>query len=102
MTDYKDVRHLIPKKDMLEFLQGKEWIINVQDEKYKEVIDNNKYFINKTKASLIVPLTQLTELTGFIVLREELADNEYNFEDYDLLKTLAKQAVQLRFQSRSR
>ncbi|KPK31761.1 MAG: hypothetical protein AMK70_11805 [Nitrospira bacterium SG8_35_1] len=93
MTDDNDVLHLTPNKKMLEFLSNEQWIINVRDEKCSEVVSDNKYFLEKTKASLVVPLIQHAKLAGFIVLREELADNEYNFEDYDLLKTLAKQAA---------
>jgi putative PEP-CTERM system histidine kinase len=33
------------------------------------------------------------ELIGFIVLGENFASNDYNYEDYDLLKTLAKQSA---------
>jgi putative PEP-CTERM system histidine kinase len=93
MTDDDEVLPLKPNNDMIEFLHNNQWIINVQDKKSKEVVDNNIHFLEKTRASLVVPLMQRTDIMGFIVLFETMADNEYNFEDYDLLKTLAKQAA---------
>jgi putative PEP-CTERM system histidine kinase len=93
MTDDDEVLPLKPNNDMIEFLHNNQWIINVQDKKSKEVVDNNIHFLEKTRASLVVPLMQRTDIMGFIVLFEAMADNEYNFEDYDLLKTLAKQAA---------
>jgi putative PEP-CTERM system histidine kinase len=81
-----------PGSRLIEFLQNKKWILNVHDNECKTVVSDNKEFIEKTGASLIVPLIHIDRLIGFIILRESLAENEYNYEDFDLLKTLAKQA----------
>ena len=38
-------------------------------------------------------MLNVNQLIGFVVLREGLAHTEYNFEDYDFLKSLARQAT---------
>jgi hypothetical protein len=82
-----------PGSNLIDFLQNKKWILNIYDNNCKGVVSDNKTFIEKTGASLIVPLLHIDRLIGFIILRESLAENEYNYEDFDLLKTLAKQAT---------
>ena len=81
-----------PGDELLDFMRSKKWIVDVQDGKCKEVVEKNK-FIMETMTSLIVPLLDKEDLVGFIVLRESIADNNYNYEDFDLLKTLAGQAT---------
>ncbi|RJQ17695.1 MAG: PEP-CTERM system histidine kinase PrsK [Nitrospiraceae bacterium] len=82
-----------PGKEIVEFLRNKQWVLNAHDGSCKTVVDFNSDFILKNRASLIVPLLYLDRLVGFIILREGLAGDEYNYEDYDLLKTLARQAT---------
>ncbi|MDH4027482.1 MAG: PEP-CTERM system histidine kinase PrsK, partial [Nitrospirota bacterium] len=82
-----------PKKELTEFLRDRKWILDVHDDKCRHVIAENSEFIERHMVSLIVPLLNVDELLGFIILREDLADTDYNFEDYDLLKTLAGQAT---------
>lgn len=88
-----NIVNAVPDSRLIEFLQNKKWILNVCDNECKTVVSDNKEFIQKTGASLIVPLIHIDTLIGFIILRESLAENEYNYEDFDLLKTLAKQAT---------
>ncbi|MBI5740250.1 MAG: PEP-CTERM system histidine kinase PrsK [Nitrospirae bacterium] len=88
-----DVIRARPGRELLEFLQNSQWILNVRDKKCREVVEVNRDFIGKSEASLIVPLIHLEKLIGFVILKEGLARDEYNYEDYDLLKTLAKQAT---------
>ncbi|HDH04687.1 MAG TPA: PEP-CTERM system histidine kinase PrsK [Nitrospirae bacterium] len=82
-----------PGVDLVELIRDKKWILNIHDSGTMEIVVNNAGFIEKTAASLIVPLLNVDELTGFIILGEGIAGNEYNYEDYDLLKTLARQAT---------
>jgi putative PEP-CTERM system histidine kinase len=82
-----------PNDEIIKFLKSSRWILNIYDVNCREIVANNVDFIEKAQASLIVPLLSVDELIGFIVLGEGLAGNEYNYEDYDLLKTLAKQAA---------
>jgi putative PEP-CTERM system histidine kinase len=82
-----------PGREIVECLECRRWILNVHDGNCREIVNNNIEFINKTLASLIVPLIHVDKLIGFIILWEGLTDEEYNYEDYDLLKTLARQAT---------
>ncbi|UCD36130.1 MAG: PEP-CTERM system histidine kinase PrsK [Nitrospiraceae bacterium] len=82
-----------PGEDLLAFLKTRQWVLNVRHEKCSEITERSRDFITKTRASLIVPLLDGDDLTGFVVLREGRAHYNYNYEDYDLLKTLARQAT---------
>ncbi|MBI4683520.1 MAG: PEP-CTERM system histidine kinase PrsK [Nitrospirae bacterium] len=82
-----------PNKELVEFLQNRKWVLNVSDDNCRAIVLSSYEFIEKTRASLIVPFLHMDRLVGFIILREALAKDEYNFEDYDLLKTLARQAA---------
>ncbi|MEW6600284.1 MAG: XrtA/PEP-CTERM system histidine kinase PrsK, partial [Nitrospirota bacterium] len=87
LTDIK------PGKELVEFLKNTKWILDVRDPKCKKIVSLSGNFIEETRASLIVPLMNVEELVGFIVLEDGHADADYNFEDYDLLKNLSKQAM---------
>jgi putative PEP-CTERM system histidine kinase len=50
-------------------------------------------FVSATDARLIVPLRDKETVRGFVVLGEQLAPEEYTYEDYDLMKTFARQAL---------
>lgn len=50
-------------------------------------------FVSATDAHLIVPLCDTETVRGFIVFGEQLAPEEYIYEDYDLMKTFARQAL---------
>jgi len=82
-----------PDKSLIEFLADKEWIFNVQEQNCRDIAERNSDFIRTTKTSLVVPLLHGDELIGFIVLMEGLAGDDYNYEDYDLMKTLARQTT---------
>ncbi len=80
-------------RELVEFLKDKKWILDVRDPKCNDIVSLAEGFIHGTRASLIVPLLNIDDLIGFIVLEDGLADADYNFEDYDLLKNLSKQAM---------
>jgi putative PEP-CTERM system histidine kinase len=82
-----------PNREFLEFLREKQWILNVHDSKCTNVVSLSEEFIKETEASLIVPLFHIDDLMGFIILKEGTGGNDYNYEDYDLLKTLARQTA---------
>lgn len=50
-------------------------------------------FVRATDARLLVPLCGTEHVRGFIVMGEPLAQDEYSYEDYDLMKTLARQVL---------
>ncbi len=82
-----------PGRELTEFMRKRKWIINIHDINCREIAAAHSGFIKAAGASLIVPLLKVDELVGFIILREGLAGNDYDYEDYDLLKTLAAQST---------
>lgn len=82
-----------PNENLINFLMKKKWILNVKDHSCKKIVDDNADFFKTTGTVLVVPLLNVNDLLGFILLGEGLTDEEYNFEDYDLLKTLARQTT---------
>ena len=75
---------------MLYFLE-RERVFNAHDGEY---IPNQEEasFIKETGARLIVPLISDKKVIGFLVLGDQLVPEKLTYEDYDLMKTLAKQA----------
>ncbi len=82
-----------PARKLAEFMRSRKWVINIHDANCREAVEADPEFIKAAGASLIVPLLNADELAGFIVLREGLAGDDYDYEDYDLLKTLAAQST---------
>ncbi len=77
---------------LITFFRDRGHVFNIKDGDQK-VIDENKDFFEKTHSSLIVPLMNNGNVNGFVILGESLINNIYNYEDYDLLKTLSRQAT---------
>ncbi|MBE9531696.1 MAG: PEP-CTERM system histidine kinase PrsK, partial [Proteobacteria bacterium] len=73
-----------------------DWIVNVNE--LDEGMAQESAFIetsprlDELSASLIVPLSEGTDIFGFIVLGERIVAKSYDYEDYDILKTIARQA----------
>jgi putative PEP-CTERM system histidine kinase len=80
------------ESSLIACLRKKRWVFNTRDGDYK-VLEENKEFFEETRASLVVPLINADSLIGFIVLGESLSNKTYTYEDYDLLKTLARQTT---------
>jgi putative PEP-CTERM system histidine kinase len=90
-----DALHSIKLKgnsSLVSYFKEKGWIFNLQDGDHK-IIEENKEFFEKTHASLVIPLMTNGSMIGFIVLGKFLSNDIYNYEDYDFLKTLARQAT---------
>jgi len=51
------------------------------------------FLLADEQAWLVVPLIHLERLAGFIVLERTLADRDLNWEDFDLLRTVGRQAA---------
>jgi putative PEP-CTERM system histidine kinase len=49
-------------------------------------------FVEETGARLMFPLTANGKIAGVVVFGEQLVSEEYIYEDYDLMKTLSRQA----------
>jgi putative PEP-CTERM system histidine kinase len=78
--------------NLISYLREKNWIFNKRDGDIR-VLEENRYFFEKTGASLVTPLISDGNMIGFVVLGESLSGNTYDYEDYDLLKTLSRQAT---------
>lgn len=56
------------------------------------MLEQNRAFLTDNNVSFVIPLLEGELLTGFIVLGEQMVpDEQYRYEDYDLMKTIARQ-----------
>jgi len=78
---------------LIEYFDGKDWIFNLEDS-HPPAFDQVRHQLESFKVKLCVPLRHEQTLEGFILLAEPLnPDEPLNFEDYDLMKMLARQAT---------
>lgn len=66
-------------------------VFNPFDGEYNPTSEESS-FVHETDAKLIVPLINNEVVAGVVVLGEHLAPEKLTYEDYDLMKTLARQA----------
>ncbi len=74
-----------------------DWIVNI-DEPTEGMARESAFIdaspqLEELSASLIVPLSAGADILGFIVLGERIVGDSYDYEDFDILKTIAKQAA---------
>lgn len=83
-----------PDNSLVGFMKNCGWVINVKDGNLDA--DAGTYpFLERNCISFIIPLFDVERLIGFITLGRVIKDNEeYIYEDYDLMKTIARQAAQ--------
>ncbi|MSN27238.1 MAG: PEP-CTERM system histidine kinase PrsK [Geobacter sp.] len=80
------------ENSLVSFMEKNDWVICVKDENPEIMPENRNFFIDND-ISFIVPLFDGTHLEGFIVLGRAIKEDEtYIYEDYDLMKTIARQA----------
>lgn len=76
---------------LIEYFQEKQWVYNRADQVNTPIEFENYLDVNLIK--LIVPLFTMDKLDGFILLAHPIIENEkYIYEDFDLMKTIARQA----------
>lgn len=63
------------------------------DNKIEKFYLQNEKFLNRYNVSTICPLIAKDKLIGFITLGEEVTGTTYNYEDFDILKTMCRQAT---------
>lgn len=68
-------------------------VLNTQSDEY-EIDPEESPEMVRTGAVLAVPLMSGKQIHGLVLLGEQIAPDELIYEDYDLMKTLAKQAAQ--------
>jgi putative PEP-CTERM system histidine kinase len=75
-------------------IAGGSWVADLRAE-HPEIGDNDqKAFFRAYGASFIIPLVMKEAVDGFIILGRPVNREEtYNYEDFDLMKTLARQAA---------
>ncbi len=85
---------ILPENSLVQFMQKQGWVFFIRDQ-VKEVIEENRQLFDEHQISFIVPLPDTYRLEGFIVLGKMVKPDEaYIYEDFDLMKTFARQAVQ--------
>ncbi len=89
----RDWRPFYPDDPLVIELKHKNWIVNLKDD-HLELNDSLIESVADFGAFLVVPLVFDDELVGFIVLSEQInPDEKLTYEDYDLLRMLARQAI---------
>lgn len=79
---------------LVRFMAERGWVYSVRDT-IAEVMQENAAFFDRYHVSFVVPLPGSPLPDGFILLGGLLKiDEDYIYEDYDLMKTYAKQAYQ--------
>jgi len=80
---------------LIGYMKNERKIFNIRDNVHA-IADQNRDFFERSGTVLTVPLYSGDEVAGFIALARPLHEKEvYTYEDYDLMKTLARQAYSL-------
>jgi putative PEP-CTERM system histidine kinase len=86
-----------PDSDLLRYLGDRGRIVDVDELRRGDgdygAMDAPDFVRTDQRAWLIVPLIHLERLAGFIILEKSRADRELNWEDFDLLRTVGRQAA---------
>ncbi|MBP1728198.1 MAG: integral rane sensor signal transduction histidine kinase [Deltaproteobacteria bacterium] len=83
---------IAPGNSLVRFMQESAWVVNVKDDN-PAMLAENEIFFSRNNISIIIPLFDGERLEGFIALGKAIKTNEvYIYEDYDLMKTIARQA----------
>ena len=82
--------------DFVRFLEETQWVINIESyrtgkEDYPK-LKLPEWLISIPGAALVVPLFNERSLIGLVLLTQSDLNVSYNWEDYDLLKTMGHQA----------
>ncbi len=88
----RDWRPFIGDDPLIRLLQERSWIINLRDEN-PALEDSMIHTFRDTGVFLIVPMFFEEELYGFVALGDQINREDLTYEDYDLLKMLARQSI---------
>ncbi len=77
---------------LIRYFREKKRIFNPDTPEYKPE-GKDQEFVKSTRPFLIIPLLGTDSVEGFLVCGDQLVREELIYEDYDLMKTLAKQAT---------
>ena len=82
-----------PKDDpMVGQLQQRNWILNMKED-HADLAGSMIFRLGDPGAFLVIPMFFDEDLTGFVVLAEQINPEELTYEDYDLLRMLARQSI---------
>ncbi|MFA7059610.1 MAG: XrtA/PEP-CTERM system histidine kinase PrsK [Pedobacter sp.] len=77
---------------LISFMEERTWVVCINDNNPEIMAENERLFVNN-KISFVVPLFDGKQIEGFITLGRVIKEDEaYIYEDYDLMKTIARQA----------
>lgn len=77
---------------LVRYIDGRGWVFRHTDN-FLEVPAETRSFLERYQVSFVVPLLSGEQLEGFIVLGRQVNPNEtVMYEDFDLMKTIARQA----------
>ena len=83
---------LTADNSLIKFMKEHAWVINIRDDN-SEILEENGYFFGENSIFIVIPLFDGESLEGFIALGKSIDTNEsFIYEDYDLMKTIARQA----------
>ena len=82
-----------PSRELLSYFSERDRVLNPHDNEYTPCIGESEC-IRRADARLIIPLIFDKKVEGLMFFKKQLVEEEFNYEDYDLMKTLAKQAAQ--------
>lgn len=80
------------ENSLIAFMKERDWVVCIKDDN-PEIMPENRRLFSDNKISFVVPLFDGENVEGFITLGPVIkADESYIYEDYDLMKTIARQA----------
>ncbi|MBC7962368.1 MAG: PEP-CTERM system histidine kinase PrsK [Steroidobacteraceae bacterium] len=78
---------------LISFMKERAWVVCIRDDNPEIMSENGRLFM-ENQISFVVPLIDGEHIEGFIMLgRVTKEDEVYIYEDYDLMKTIARQAA---------
>lgn len=90
MEPIQDV--IAPENSLISFMKKRTWVVNVREDN-PEIMSENSQFFSRNQISFVIPLFAEERIVGFIALGRVIKANEvFIYEDYDLMKTIARQA----------
>ena len=83
---------LKPSEALISYFRDRFRVLNPLDGEYTPDADES-LFIRRTGARLLVPLVNNRNVEGIVVFGEQLVEENFIYEDFDLMKTIARHAA---------
>ncbi len=83
---------ITPDNSLIRYMLDRGWVFSSRDND-ATILEQNAHFLSSHGISFVVPLFDGSQLAGFIALGGVIKSNEvFIYEDFDLMKTIARQA----------